>query len=312
MGESKIIQQSEELERKYQETLYHFGKRLLKSFFVFKKHKGEFAAATVTFYVLMSFTPLLLVLISAYGHVVGDQQLAYKQMFAAMEKNFPHLAPWILKSIQNIIKTQILENGHFSLVGIGILVYGSLGFTTSLNHGLCQMARVEAKGGKIIEDIRAMFSAILCGAFGILFVYITAGVQVKTGGDGNFIKTIYLWGLKKDIWQSFAALSFLVLYFKSLTPIKIRLSDAFKGAVSFTLLFLVGKSFFWVYLKVLQEDVIANFGNFYTLVEAVLWIYFIACSFFYSATVAYEHVYMRQNKQSEEPPDIPEIHQKAS
>jgi membrane protein len=304
VSENKIIQQSEELERKYQETLYVFGKRLLKSFFVFKKNKGEFAAATVTFYILMSFTPLLLVLISAYGYLVGDQQMASQQMFATLEKNFPHLAPWILKSIQSIIKTQIIENGQFSMVGIGILIYGSLGFTTSLNHGLSQMAKAELKGGKIIEDIRAMFSAVLCGLFGVLFVYITAGVNVDSIAGHSMLKSIYLWGLKKDLWQAIAAMGFLVLYFKSLTPIKIRLSDAFKGAVSFTLLFFIGKSFFWVYLKVLQKDVIANFGNFYTLVEAVLWIYFIACSFFYSATVAYEHVHMRNAKKSSEPPAI--------
>lgn len=307
MSENKIIQHSEDLERKYQETLYVFGKRLLRSFFVFKKNKGEFAAATVTFYILMSFTPLLLVLISAYGHIVGDQMLASKQMFATLEKNFPHLAPWIFKSIQSIIKSQIVENGHFSMVGIGILIYGSLGFSTSLNYGLSQMAKVELKGGKIIEDIRAIFSAILCGLFGILFVYITAGINVDSIAGHSVVKTVYLWGLKKDLWQSIAAVAFLVLYFKSLTPIKIRLADAFKGAASFVLLFFIGKSFFWVYLKVLQEDVIANFGNFYTLVEAVLWIYFIACSFFYSATVAYEPIHLRQAKLETELPDVDSI-----
>ena len=61
-------------------------------------------------------------------------------------------------------------------------------------------------------------------------------------------------------------------------------------------LFFVGKTFYWVYLKHFQTEMIKNFGDFYTIVEAVVWIYFLACSFFYSASVTYEPIGMRKPK----------------
>ncbi|MEI8346928.1 MAG: hypothetical protein WCG27_05650 [Pseudomonadota bacterium] len=43
--------------------------RLIRGFYIFKKRRGELIAGAITFYVLLSFGPLLLLLIAIYSHM---------------------------------------------------------------------------------------------------------------------------------------------------------------------------------------------------------------------------------------------------
>jgi membrane protein len=309
----KLHQRSEKLEDKSHELIYQFCKRLLRSVFAFKKRKGEFSAATVTFFTLMSFTPMLLFTIALYGQLIGDHQAAYQQIFSTLKGNFPNLAPWILKSLQNIIKAKMTSQFDFSMGGILLLLYACFGFTSALNYGIHRMAKMEPRGGKLFEDARSIFSSVLMGGFILGLIYVTSGGSSPISKDMGILYKIYRWGLEKNIWQGFAALTFFTLYYKWLAPIRVRYQDAFAGALSFLMLFFAGKTFYWVYLKFAQEEMINNFGNFYTMTEAVIWIYFLSCAFFYSATVAFDQVSRRKKLQA--PPSsegTPEFIPKAS
>jgi membrane protein len=80
--------------------------------------------------------------------------------------------------------------------------------------------------------------------------------------------------------------------------------DAILGAGVFVFLFMAGRSFYWVYLHYAEKDLAKSYGNFYTLIVAILWIYYLICSFFFSASVAYANQSLR--KQKVEPlPDLP-------
>ena len=130
------------------------------------------------------------------------------------------------------------------------------------------------------------------------------------GGELTLAQKVFHWGHENNIWQGVIALTFFTFYYKWLTPIKVRFNDAFIASASFVMLFYLGKTFYWVYLKHFQVEMINNFGDFYTIVEAVIWIYFLACSFFFSATVAFDMVSLRRPQSSltqiediEDPPE---------
>ncbi|MDA9189634.1 YihY/virulence factor BrkB family protein [bacterium] len=306
----KLTSQTERLEERGNEFIYAFGKRLIRSFFCFKQRKGEFAAATVTFYTLMSFTPLLLMVLSIYSMIIGDQAVAFDQVFATLKGNFPNLAPWILKSIQKIVQVNITNQYHFSVGGALILLYGCIRFSSALNYGLHQMAKSEARGGKYIEALKSIFSISICALFLLGFIYLNSGLDLGPSENSSVMKKIFHWGHQKNLWQLIVGLCFFTFYYKFLTPIKVRVRDALMGSFSFAILFTAGKTFYWAYLKHFQAEMITNFGDFYTLVEAVIWIYYLACSFFFSATVVYDKVSQRTPSRpvsipQEKVPDIP-------
>ena len=303
-----LTQASEEIEKKGQAIVYNYATKLVRSFFNFKQRKGELSAAAATFFLLLSFTPLMLFVLFTYTYITGDRGESYLQVFDALKSNFPHIAPWILKSLKKIIKGHMDGGGNLSLGGLAILAYGCIGFASTLNYGLFKMAEKEPRGGKIFENVRSILSTILIGSFVLGLIYVSSGPMNMTGQNMVWWKKAFQMGLKSSLWQSIATICFFTVYYKWLAPIRVRYVDAFYGAISFFLLFIGGKSFYWVYLKLAKKELIQNYGNFYTLTEAVLWIYFVHLAFFFSATVAYDHVEKRKlkapsNKQLPEIPD---------
>lgn len=291
-----LVDRAEKLEKKWSDFLYMQSKRLVRSFFGFKGRKGEFAAATVTFYTLMSFTPLLLLVLYSYTLFIGDSATAYEQVFNTLKNNFPNLAPWIVKSIEKIIQAQMAENSSVSYGGVLILLYACFGFASSLNYGLYRMANENPKGGKIVEEVISFFSVTTAGLFSLGFIYVSSVANVTIHEQSSIFDKVLRWGHDNQLWQIALGFSFFTLFFKWLTPIRIRWKDATLASIVFVSLFYIGKTFYWVYLKHFQGEMIKNFGDFYTIVEAVIWIYFLACSFFFAASAAYEPIGMRKNK----------------
>jgi membrane protein len=297
MNKEKIIRSSEKYEAKSYELLATFLNRLVRGLFIFKSRKAEGAAAALTFYTIMSFCPLLLLTVFLYNNIVGNLDTSFQHVILAIKENIPHLAPWILKSIQNIVQTQIKNTGNFNWLSLVILFYGCFGFSNTVINGLHTLTKSEHKGGKIFEDFRSLFSSSLLAAFILCILTFTSGASLILSFVDNLLaKKIIMILMKYQIAPVILAISFFTCYYKWLTPIKVRTTDAFLGAVSFLMLLYMGKSFYWVYLSYMQKDFIANFGSFYTITEAVIWIYFIACSFFYGACVAYAHIHNRNSK----------------
>jgi membrane protein len=101
----------------------------------------------------------------------------------------------------------------------------------------------------------------------------------------------------------------LTLYFKFITNKKIRYTDGLFGAVTTLVSVAVAKTFYWVYLHYMKAELVQSFGNFYTMIVAVLFIYFVMLSFFYGASVAYAPSYNRKQSSQlpveEKIPDLP-------
>jgi membrane protein len=82
------------------------------------------------------------------------------------------------------------------------------------------------------------------------------------------------------------SLLFFSFLYKSVIPLKVSIKDSFAGALTFVGCFMAGKSFYWVYHLYSKDGLSQAYGNFYTMVIATFWIYFLMSSFFYGACVA--------------------------
>ena len=264
--------------------------RLLTSFFHFKKRKGEIVAGSATFFTVLSFAPLILLLISAAGMIHGDVGAARDFALTSLKENIPGLAPWILKSFSNIINAQLKSSAGFNFMNSLLVVYACLGVVGSMMFGLRQISKSEAKGGFYIEDIKGLFTGVLVAGFiSLLMAFSHKPMMIKmfASGDIAFLNSIAKFIINFNVLPAVTSLAFFTGFYKFATPVKVATKDAFMGASTFVGCFLMGKSFYWMYLLYAKDTLSQSYGNFYTIFVAVFWVYFLMCSFFYGAAVCY-------------------------
>ena len=262
--------------------------RLLDGFFHFKKRKGEIVAGSATFFSIISFGPILLWMISLAGIFFTSQVEARDFVLGVVKNNMPNLAPWILDSIKNIVTAQLEGNTGFSFINFLVLLYSSLGIVTSLFFGVNTISKSESKGGFFVEDIRNMGMglsvAFFMAGFMILSHKPTMLHWLSTSYEG--VNSISNFFINYNLLPAIFALCFFTFFYQWSTPDRISFKESLYGASSFVGCFAVGKSFYWVYHLYTKDSMGQAYGNFYTLVVAVMWVYFLMCAFFYGASVA--------------------------
>lgn len=307
-----IMDSSERYENAYYEFLRHSMDRLVQGFFIFKTRKGELLAGATTFYILMTLSPLLLLVITMYGKVVGNLDEAYNHVMLGIKEGIPHLAPWIHESLQKIIKAQ-LSRDSLNWVNIALLFYTGSGLSATLVFGMSNVADTQQRGGWLVETFKSLLSAAMVTAF----IAITLALSFQADAVLGLVKNVPVLNVvmefaSKGAVQVALFTALFTLYYKFITPKKIRYSDAFFGAVTTILCFVAAKSFYWVYIHYMRAELQQSFGNFYSMIIAVLYIYFMVCSFFYGASTAFAPSYKRGksktqtvSKNQEFPPDLP-------
>ncbi len=283
-----ILDTGERYEARGYELLIKLFSRLIRGLFTFKTRKGEILAASATFFLLISFCPLLLLLITIYAKCIGDVDLAHQHVMATLKNSIPHMAPWIMRSIEKILSNQ-LSNNNINWINLAIIAYACLGFSSSIIYGINSLSGTKSKGGFIVEELKSIMGGVLIGSFML-------GLMVLNSYGVHNLQNSFMQGLLQyNILQSALSLIFFSLFYKYMTPIPIRGLDAILGATCFVALFLLGKSFYWIYLHYFQTDLANNFGNFYTLVIVFIWIYYLICSFYFAAGVVYAPLNFRRD-----------------
>lgn len=278
----------EGLEHQTHKFVRRFVNRLLDGLFLFKKRKGEMVAGSATFYCLLSFGPVLLLLIGLTGYFIGDQIESKAYVLQMVESNFPGLAPWIVESISKIIDGQ-LSNPGFNFVNTGLLIYACLGVISSMMFGLNTIAKKESRGGFLLEDMKSMGVGLVVSSFifSIMALSNKAFMMKWLKTDSEAMNSVSEFVVGGNFLPALLSLFFFTAFYKLAAPIAVRWRDSLTGASAFVGCFIAGKSFYWIYLLYSKEAMTQSYGNFYTLIIAVIWVYFLNCSFFYGAAVSY-------------------------
>jgi len=297
---------SEQFENAYYQFLRSSVDRLMQAFFIFKTRKAELLAGASTFFTLMSLSPLLLLIISLYGKAVGNVDLAYTHVMQSIEQNIPQLAPWILTSIKSIIQTQ-LSKDSVNTVNILLLIYTGAGLSGTLVFGMSNIADIKQRGGFLVETFKSIISA----CFVCSFITISLVLSFQSNLILDFVKDIpalvfFVKYISMGAVQILLFSTLLTFYYKHITSKNIRYSDGFFGAITTISLIALAKTFYWVYVHYMKSELQQSFGNFYTIIVAVLFIYFVIMSFFFGASVAYAPSYNRKAKEptKEEKPEL--------
>lgn len=264
-----------------------FFNQLLQAFFLFRNRKGGVLAGATTFFMALSFCPALLLLISLLGYITGDITQAKAIVLETMKSNMPEMAPWIFKSITTIINAQLSASTGNKLFNLLILGYSLLGVISSMEFGLNTIHNKRSSSGFFLEDAKSIFLGfILCGFLGTLLI-LTNKTLLNLFLFSKFPPLLeYNFLFKYQIISTVSSLVFFTLFFKITAVDKVQVKSAFQGAVAFVSCFIAGKSFYWVYVNISKDELTQSYGNFYTIIVAVMWMYYLIGSFFFSASVA--------------------------
>jgi len=264
--------------------------------------------AALSYYMLFSIAPLLLIVIAVAGRIFGDAAVC-GELTAPLQ--------WLMveegaKAIEGMIAaaSEPKEGMIATLVGLFVLILGATTVFGELQNALDRIWRapVQEKTGSVWRLLHARLLSIgmiLCLAF-LLMVSLVFDAVLQSFGK--------MWGTGG--WEVFAQLLnalvafglttvvFAMIY-KLMPRAKIEWHDVWVGAAVTAILFAVGK--FLISLYIGRSAVASSFGAAGSLAVMMIWVYYSAQIFLLGAefTWVYAHTHGSRSGQ-ERPGDVEE------
>ena len=241
--------------------------------------------AALAFYTLFSMAPLLLLVISLAGLVIGTdtaRDLIYNQLTTLLGEKGAGAVQAVLQAADD--RTEGLFAAAVSLV---TLVVGATSVFAELRRDLDRIwkTKKQAAGGlwKMIGARVWSFGLVLTIGF-LLMVSLVLSAMVTAFGSyfAAFLPgaPIILRGL--EFFVSFVVITGLfAMIYKMLPSVRIEWNDVWVGAAVTSLLFWIGKYLIGLYLA--KSAVASPFGAAGTLVVVIVWVYYSAQIFFLGA-----------------------------
>lgn len=288
---------------------------LYRGAILFYKKKGTTLASSSSFYALITVVPFALLMVRGIGYFLGDLGKTQKYLFIIGSQFFPEVAPQLLMKLQMLIKGPLFAGTKFTLLNFFVLVVSTITFLNSIWMGIFFITDDKSilnlwrilKGFVIIGITLVMLSLIFILPPVIITVakflqtnYLTRFIWDNFEIIRPFLKFVLKINLKKSYWlnSNFLHITVLITYFtilyRWLFSWKIRLHEAFVAALAFSFSVFIGKSLFWVYFYYLRSSLMRNYGDLYTSVVGVIWLFYLMCFFFYGACVC--HVYKERRE----------------
>lgn len=299
---------------------------LYKGAYLFNEKNGTTLASSSTFYVLITIVPFLLLTVRGIGYFLGNINRTQKYIFVLGGHFFPDAAPQFLHSLQNMIKGSLFAGTQLTLINFFFLAISTITFLNSIWMGIYT----------ITEDKNALLTWKILKGFVIvgitfimvmilflippLIIYIIKFVQTNLMTqffyeNFDFLRPFFVYvktiNLKKSYWlnSSFLHISLLIIYFtflyRWLFSWKIQMKEAFIAALTFSLSIFFGKSLFWVYVYYVRAGLMRNYGDLYTTILGIIWIFYLMCFFFYGACICQVYRQRREGSHKKQMTEVP-------
>ena len=255
------------------------------------EHQAPRLGASVAFYSILSFAPLLVLLTAVIALALGEQSAQGALIGEARQLIGDHGA----ETVQSLLKNaQKPSSGIFaSVVAFATLLFGASGVFTELRDALNVIWESKAQDASgfigMIKGRLFSFGMVLSIGFLLLISLLLSAALAFIGHSfGQLVPMPPPILQAINFLVSFAVITVLfALMFKYVPTAKISWRDVAIGAVGTALLFTIGKFFLGLYLA--RASVASAYGAAGSLVAVVVWIYYSAQIFFFGAE--FTHVY---------------------
>ncbi len=255
----------------------NFLKKFLKAFgraiSGFYKDGCVTLAASMSYFSIISIIPLLFLIITAFGYILGYHHGIYNFIFSYLKNIFPHMDDTLAVELRKIISNKGL--GGVSLI---LFVYLASQVFFSLEYSINTVFKTKKRRHLLLTTFFSLLMITLAGIFFSLSFFITsttkllrsypmfiAGIDVSGIVTNSFI-------IKFLIPFVLVSLVFTWIY-KYLPNCKIRLRDAALGGIITALLWEASKHFFTWYVTHIM-NIGRIYGSLATFVVFLLWIFY--------------------------------------
>jgi membrane protein len=266
-----------------------------------QKNMSQWSAAT-TFFALLSAVPLLLLLIRTVGLLFGNVSVPQDKLFQMVLDIFPSATPDLVLMLKKIVTRPLFVSKKVTFLNLIVLAWSSFSFINSVWAGFYHLKdQIRDKAlKKMAKGFVVIFASMVLLTL-IILVPTVAYLLTKAIKD-NFVTSFLIkwfpesketikylvkkqFGFKYLIeWSIFYYIFFLGYFtflYRWFYGKSIVLKEAMVGALTFMFVVVLGKNLFWIYLKYGRESLMRNYGDLYTLVLGVMWLFMLNSIFFY-------------------------------
>ncbi|MCO4793934.1 MAG: YihY/virulence factor BrkB family protein [Bacteriovoracaceae bacterium] len=288
--------------------LLEVSSRYIEAFKLFRHRRAMTLAAASSFYLILTIIPFFMLLVRTVGLFMGDVRETGHQILTMGQNLFPEKSSQMISLVEKIVEGPLFSGASFNIFNLLILIFSSLTFTNIIWSGLYLITEDKRhisswkylKGLVIILVTIVIFcvTLILPPVVQMFMELIQNNPMVsflqEKYPDGSsafgFLSSIK-YGAEYLIQSHLLHASVFLVYFTFLYRWffnwKISNSQAMVGTLTFVGALLVGKLLFYGYFVYLRSNLVANYGDYYTLVVALLWIFQLMCFFFYGACLCH-------------------------
>lgn len=263
-----------------------FGRGLRTWFDEFLRHRGFQHAAAMSYFAVLSFVPLLILLVAAFGflvHLLGPRFGSEDQILRVIYRAADDVAPFAGDVVRERLRSLVEARETIGLLGGTFLFIGA-----SLVFGATETALKEVferKPQRLLLS-RALFFVFLA-ALALLLISlhvlrVLVGSWITAVGDRSILEMVHAWPAL-DWVVSFVILGggfvVMVVYFGHR---RLKALALFGGAALFYGLFSLSRWLFALYVQYIAQLDVA-YGSLATLVTGFIWVFYGATVFLLSA-----------------------------
>lgn len=264
----------------------------------FGAENGALTAAAISFYVMLSLLPLLLLGVAVLGYVVGSSKSAFDTVVGFFNTFMP-TSTFVVDTLADLVRIR----GVIGWVGILSLLWTSSQIFVTLESALDGIWEVGKKPGFIHMRLKAMALVLLVGVFLVLSVGSTALTGVlrtagnSTSGEVHGVVSGLLDVVAIIISIASSIAMFTVVY--KLTPdTKVNWRSALVGGAFAGIVWGIAKELYRLYLLHVA-DFSKIYGSLGSVIILILWIYYSSMILVFGAELAYVHEHGSEEKHEE-------------
>ncbi len=289
-----------------------FKERIQRLFLVIKtaienygQHKSSTLAAGVTFFYLLSFLPMMFLLIAVFGYVLTAYQGWYSEIVDYIYKTVPQSANIIGENLKNVTAKRSLT-GILSILG---LLWTSSRLYAGIEDALNVAWNAEKGRHFVITRLRALGMGFLATLFLIFSITITSFATAIRHFPLNFMgydwsELPFVWEIWSFIVPLYLSILMFFLIYRYIPNKKIYNKAALLGATVAGLGWELSKIFYsWYVIHIAHNFVIH--GSLGAVLIMMLWIYYSNMILLFGAEVgsAYQDIKFIPGHENEDIPD---------
>ena len=257
--------------------------------------------ASLAYYTFFSMAPLLLIVISVAGLLLG-REAAQGHLFHELSGM---LGPQAATSIQALIASasEPADNWWGTLLGLGVMLVGATTVFAELQDALDRIWQVPQRptGGGLWALLRARvlsFGLILGLAFLLMVSLVMSAVIAGLGRWLSHTLGNWVWvaqTLNFGIGFVITAAIFALIY-KLMPRVHVQWNDVWVGAVVTAMLFSLGKALIGLYLS--ASGIASAYGAAGSLVLVLVWVYYSAQVFLLGAEFTWVYANARGSRRA--------------